>query len=230
MSEDTSDRPSVENDAPPILVKLAKAREDGLEHFDGLRFRFVESLVARAEDRPDGRARLHQRAEDRLAALRADFDRVHAECMTALAFYEGDVPEEIRRHLEVGDLRTVLRAALRRSVPHAERFRKKQGSKLEEEVVRRSTMPPPPGLDALAMAARLYGERSGDALTRRAVAELRDHLPDEAGPYHGTTVAADVLACLDEEGRPLLRAWLQRLRNLDTLRPPPPPEKTKRGR
>lgn len=226
MSEES--RPDIEE--PPIKAKLAEARADGLENFDGLRFRFVESLVRQADERPDGRKRLHERAEDRLAALRTDFDRVRAECETALAFYEGDVPEELRRHFEVGDLRTVLRAALRRSVPHAERFRKTQGSKLEEEVVRRSTLPPPPGLDALAMAARLYGERSGDALTRRAVAELRDHLPDEAGPYHGTTVAADVLACLDEEGRPLLRAWLQRLRNLDTLRPPPPPEKTKRGR
>lgn len=219
-----------EIEEPPIKVKLAEAREDGLEHFDGLRFRFVENLVKRADELPDGRARLHARAEDRLAALRADFDLVRAECQTALALYDGEVPAELQRHFEAGDLRTVLRAVLRRSASHAERFRKTQATKLEEQIVRRSTMPPPPAHDALAMAARLYGERSGEALTRRAIAELRDHLPDEAGPYHGTTVAADILACLNDEGRPLLRAWLQRLRNLDTLRPPAPEKASKRGR
>lgn len=224
-----SEESTTDNEEPVILAQLAQAREDGLEHFDGLRFRFVESLVALAAQRPDGRARIHARAEDRLAALRADFEGVRAECQTALEFYEGDVPAELQHHFDVGDLRTVLRTVLRRSAPHAERFRKKRATKLEEQIVRRSTMPPPPAHDALAMAARLYGERSGDALTRRAVAELRDHLPDEAGPYHGTTVAADVLACLDEEGRPLLRAWLQRLRNLDALRPPRPAP-TKRAR
>ncbi|MEM6958478.1 MAG: hypothetical protein AAF645_22540, partial [Myxococcota bacterium] len=76
----------------------------------------------------------------------------------------------------------------------------------------------------LALATRLYGERSGDAFARRAVAELRDELPapEDAGPYHASTVAADALAELDAHARPLLRAWLQRLRNLDALRDPDP--------
>jgi hypothetical protein len=66
----------------------------------------------------------------------------------------------------------------------------------------------------LVIAARLHTERIGDARAQRALDALRARLPEEAGPYHGPTVAARALERLGTLHRPLLRAWLDRLATL----------------
>ncbi|MCA9612150.1 MAG: hypothetical protein KC586_05270 [Myxococcales bacterium] len=77
----------------------------------------------------------------------------------------------------------------------------------------------------LVIAARLHTERIGDARAQRALDALRARLPDEAGPYHGPTVASNALDTLGTLHRPLLRAWLDRLATL-SLPPAPVVEET----
>ncbi|MEM9861430.1 MAG: hypothetical protein AAF938_07430 [Myxococcota bacterium] len=219
-------RPLAEAAAFRLAAGLEAARADGLEHFDKLRFRFVTHLAARALD--SGSARIAERAHARLDALRADFEERRARLAAQLALARELAPDprwgSTARAIVEAFERGALRDAERLLIKLRPRRSRADAPRLEAQVKRRSTLPPPPEGDALALATRLYGERSGDAFARRAVAELRDELPapEDAGPYHASTVAADALAELDAHARPLLRAWLQRLRNLDALRDPDP--------
>ncbi len=204
-------------------ARFRRSEEIGYGHFDGLRLRFVERLLDRAQEREAGRQRLVARAMDRLDALAEDFEAAKNKAVEALSRLE-EVPTSLQDLHDAGDFRQVMRTIARRPARVAHRLRDAQARKLEQKLdenQRARTSQPPPAADGLTLATWLYGERSGEALTRRAVEALRVELPEEAGPYHGTTVAADALASLDAHARPLLRAWLQRLRNMDALRPEP---------
>jgi len=198
--------------------ELIAAKAEGLEAFDSLRFRFVCRLAEYAERGDEGSERLTARAANRLQALRDDFldAKKRAEVLTRRM--GGECPPYLHELLSAGDLRTFFRVAARPPRRAAKRIQQLDVARLEKRVARRSTLPPPAMSDALALAAQLYGERSGAALTRRAMAVIREDLPVDAGPYHGTTVAADALESLNAHSLPLLRAWLQKLRNLDALR------------
>lgn len=196
-----------------LRLRLEEARVLGVGAFDGLRLRFVERLIELSESGGEGKARLEQRADDRLQALLADFEQAKVRAESLLDRLDETAHDDFQR----GDFRAVERAA-RRSRPK-QRADETHKERLTVQVAARSTAPPPAGGgDMLELAERLYHERCGDALTRRAVSQLRHALPDEAGPYHGTTVAAAGLESLGEYAPQLLRAWLQKLRNLDAFR------------
>lgn len=199
--------------------RIADARARSVHCYDPLRFRFVERLVELASKTPAGAERLRTRALDRLAALEED---VAAARTVAARVLEEHDDALLRAAFEAGEFRAVIQRRVRRSRDdrsgarqHAERLSERLSERANQ---RTSAPPPPPGAGMLEFAERLYHERCGEALTRRAVAGLRDELPMEAGPYHGTTVAASALESLGEHAPLLLRAWLQRLRNADALR------------
>ena len=228
-----------------LTGQLAEAVAAGLERFDGPRVRFVRRLLARAEESAAAgqsavAARLLERVAGRLEALEEDFDaaRMRAEAeLGRLEAVGADPGGTLRAALDEGDVRAVFRAARRR--PEREprlsrRLAQAQGARLREVVGARASVPPPapeaaadPVAEPLVLAARLYAERTGEARARRALDELKDELPAEAGPYHGPTVAARALEAVGELHRPLLLAWIARLRTLEPP-PPPPPKKARR--
>lgn len=196
--------------------RVASARARGVHRYDALRFRFVERLVELAAETPEGAERLRGRALDRLTALEEDFTRAQAEAARVL---ETRSDSALLAAFEAGDFRAVLQARRSREDRSGAQHAVRLSERLSERVTdRTSAPPPPPGAGMLEFAERLYHERCGEALTRRAVAGLRDELPVDAGPYHGPTVAASALESLGERAPLLLRAWLQRLRNADALR------------
>lgn len=209
-----------------------------LERFDVPRTRFVSALLSRAAGLSEAaRALVVARARDRVDALVRDHARLvtvavrEARRLAAI----GEDPEGAQlAHAQAGEVREVLHAARRRPGREprlARRLAEQQSRRLRAVVAQRSVAPP--SLDAgatdapLVLAARLHTERIGDARAQRALDALRSRLPDEAGPYHGPTVASRALETLGTLHRPLLRAWLDRLATL-SLPPPPVVEEPKR--
>jgi hypothetical protein len=214
---------SVPHELTAIQTFLAEHPE--LERFDAPRHRFVVVLLARAVALPEAsQARVIERARERLQALVADHARLRS-----LAVREarrlgaiGEDPEGVQlAAAKSGDVVPVLHAARRRPerTPRlARRLAEQQSRRLRAVVARRSVLPSSmeagPVEAPLVIAARLHTERIGDARAQRALDALRARLPEEAGPYHGPTVAARALERLGTLHRPLLRAWLDRLATL----------------
>lgn len=205
-------------DDESVEARLKRARARGIDRFDLPRALFVERLLERATMLPEAAARLRDRAHEALVVLEADFEahRVEAEKEWERLEAAGlDRRGDMRRALDAGDVRTVLREARRQhaitTAVHklAERSAIRIRRRLEDRGSRspRSSSP-------LELAAQLYGERRGDALVQRVLGQLRDALPEEAGPYHAPAVAARSLDALGEAWTPLLRAWMQRLANI----------------
>lgn len=224
------------------LMRRFADRLEVLRRFDAPRANFVGRLIQRSLEEPLAGERLRSRAAQRLEELERDFEERRHQAKAELARLEQtgwDPQGQWRERFEAGAFRSVLRFGRRRpGWKPALRFRlaQEQSSRLAKRLKTRgeapSSSPPPnnPGRSsqgALALAERLYEERSGDALAQRALERLESTLPEQSGPYHPASVAASALRKVEELHRPLLRAWLQRLANLAAVGVPEEPKKKK---
>lgn len=224
------------------LMRRFADRLEVLQRFDAPRANFIGRLIQRSLEEPLAGERLRSRATSRLDELERDYEERRHQAKAELARLEQtgwDPHGQWRESFEAGALRAVIRFGRRRpGWKPALRFRlaQEQTNRLTKRLAKRGEAPassPPPATPqrgrsgALALAERLYEERSGDALAQRALERLESTLPEQSGPYHPASVAASALRKVEELHRPLLRAWLQRLANLAAVGAPEEPKKKK---
>ena len=203
---------------------VAALRDAGAEVFDPLGFRFVESLVARAEILGGGaRDRLLERARLRIEALDAalrDARRTAEQELGALGAEGASIAPALREALARGEVSQVRREIRRErsdrsrervQVPWLSRLRvaaAARGAHLPEEVTRDLEGD---GDDSVDRGAHTRAVAAGGALSRAlfrasaesaramlAVARAADDVPDGAGPYNAQVLAARALAVMAE--------------------------------
>ena len=205
-----------------LRARLTEAANQGLREFDGPRFRFVERLLERASEAQDAaRTRIAARAMARLDALGEDYGRARDEAERELERLESvgaDGSGLARAAFERHAFREVRRAARRhpeRSPRPSRELGVQHTLRLRQRLAERAPAQVEEAGELLEVAQALYRERSADAVAQATLADARRALPAQAGPYHALTVAARALGVLEQADRPLLRAWIHRLRDLE---------------
>ncbi|MAQ15334.1 MAG: hypothetical protein CMN30_11140 [Sandaracinus sp.] len=210
------------SDLQSLQAAIVDGANAGLMEFDRPRFRFVERLAEKAAEAPElARPRIVKRARERLQALQEDFERAERAAEADLERLEAvgaDRAGLARAAFERHAFREVRRAALRhpeRSPRVARELGAQHAARLREQLAQRAPAHGGDGGELLEVAQALYRERSADAVAQKTLADARRALPAEAGPYHALTVAARALGALEQADRPLLRAWIHRLQDLE---------------
>lgn len=221
-----------------LTQRLAAAREAGLDVFDEPRFAFVERLLTRAETfEGAAAAALRGRARKRLLELEEAFGAAQEGAngeLQRLADLGRDEEGALADALTRGDVGAVRRAG--RRYPESEpTLRQKTEASLVDRLGRladrrRSRPPeapptptatrssaPPASAAALELSEGLYRQSSANATAVRTLARAVDELPDDAGHYHGGTIAARTLEAMQVIGPGYLRAWLDRFAGLAAI-------------
>jgi hypothetical protein len=190
--------------------RLARLAEAHAERFDPEGLRFAERLLS---------AGLEKRAEARLDKLEHDLAAAKAEAEEALTRLEKTgvaASEAARRAMSEGDYRLARRLASRalrsqdeRPIPRwalaiAERARERRGELPRSLALRLDALTGPATTAreardvAEALSRALYRESLSSARAALALARAADEVPDEAGPYNTSALAAQVLAVFGE--------------------------------